>query len=155
MLDSRQLGPAPFPRPPTKLCRACNVEKDESEFYRRVASRDGLQSSCKPCERARRVMFNTRSPGVQAERQRAYYWKNHEEVKRRMRAYHRSDPLRYSAHGAVSRAIKTGLLTRRSCEICGSPRTDAHHDSYAQEDWLVVRWLCRSHHIAHHRKGNQ
>jgi sterol desaturase/sphingolipid hydroxylase (fatty acid hydroxylase superfamily) len=47
-------------------------------------------------------------------------------------------------------AIKTGKLIRLPCEICGAPKTDAHHDDYAKP--LEIRWLCRSHHREHHAK---
>ena len=51
------------------------------------------------------------------------------------------------AHGAVARAV----LRRGPCEACGATvGVDAHHDDYAKP--LDVRWLCRPHHIAHHRE---
>jgi hypothetical protein len=48
-------------------------------------------------------------------------------------------------------ALKNGKLTRQPCEVCGDPKTDAHHDDYSQP--LAVRWLCRSHHRKLHRGG--
>lgn len=55
------------------------------------------------------------------------------------------------AHDAVSRAVKTGKLTQLSCEECGKIPSEAHHHKgYATENWLEVKWLCRSHHkLAH------
>jgi hypothetical protein len=52
------------------------------------------------------------------------------------------------AWATVTRAIKAGELVRRPCEICGSDKSQAHHDDYAQP--LDIRWLCRSHHKKHH-----
>ena len=54
------------------------------------------------------------------------------------------------AHDAVAAAIANGSLLRMPCEQCGAIRVDAHHDDYAKP--LDVRWLCRRHHLAHHRK---
>ena len=48
----------------------------------------------------------------------------------------------------VGRAIKLGILVRGSCEVCGDPKTDGHHDDYTKP--LQVRWLCRKHHAAAH-----
>jgi len=50
------------------------------------------------------------------------------------------------AHAAVRVALRQGTLKRGRCEVCGSFRVDAHHDSYLPEDWLRVRWRCRRHH---------
>lgn len=35
-----------------KLCKACNTEKPESEFYRDSSRHDGLNWRCKPCHKA-------------------------------------------------------------------------------------------------------
>lgn len=50
----------------------------------------------------------------------------------------------------VHRALRSGELVRSACEICGSEKSDAHHDDYAAP--LDVRWLCRAHHKQHHAK---
>lgn len=51
----------------------------------------------------------------------------------------------------VEWAIATGRLVRQPCEKCGATKVDAHHDDYSKP--LDVRWLCRKHHLEHHR-GN-
>ena len=51
------------------------------------------------------------------------------------------------------RAIAQGRLMRQPCEVCGSiERIDAHHDDYSKP--LVIRWLCKKHHIEHHKNNN-
>lgn len=56
------------------------------------------------------------------------------------------------ARWAVWRAIRSGKLKRRPCEVCGVLRAHAHHDDYLKP--LKVRWLCRQHHEdAHHRQA--
>lgn len=44
----------------------------------------------------------------------------------------------------VARAIRTGVLIRKKCAICGKEKTDAHHKDYSKP--LDVIWLCRTHH---------
>lgn len=58
---------------------------------------------------------------------------------------------KYRAHLAVQRGLNNGGLVRQACEVCGDPRTDAHHDDYSAP--LEVRWLCRQHHIRLHHGG--
>lgn len=36
----------------TKTCTLCRQQKPASEFYKKASGRDGLQSSCKACDRA-------------------------------------------------------------------------------------------------------
>lgn len=65
----------------------------------------------------------------------------------RYRARH---PERVAAHRAVLNAKRRGRLKPKPCEVCGSTEAiEAHHDDYQKP--LVVRWLCRKHHRAHHR----
>jgi hypothetical protein len=48
--------------------------------------------------------------------------------------------------------LRRGKIERGACEIdgCLSP-AEMHHDDYA--DPLRVRWFCRSHHVAFHRRA--
>lgn len=53
------------------------------------------------------------------------------------------------AHSIVARAIKTGLIIRKPCQMCGETKNiHAHHDDYKQP--LNVMWLCPMHHKARH-----
>lgn len=68
------------------------------------------------------------------------------------RAYAAAHPERAEAYKAVRKALRAGHLTRQPCEVCGFHKTHAHHDSYDPQDRLKVRWLCLTHHAAHHRE---
>ena len=61
-----------------------------------------------------------------------------------------SHPKELWAHAALRSAIRKGLISRGGCEVCGAEETDGHHDDYDRP--LDVRWLCRLHHRAVHRK---
>jgi hypothetical protein len=61
-----------------------------------------------------------------------------------------SEAVKGDARRAVARALRSGALQPQACEMCGHHRVEAHHDSYAEDDWLTVRWLCKQHHAAEH-----
>ena len=56
------------------------------------------------------------------------------------------------AHKLTQAAIKDGRLVRQPCEICGDPRSHAHHPDYDQP--LNVQWLCNRHHTQLHAALN-
>jgi hypothetical protein len=47
-------------------------------------------------------------------------------------------------------AVRTGKLVRKPCEVCGAEKVEAHHRDY--RDHLNVKWLCRKHHRAEHKR---
>lgn len=71
----------------------------------------------------------------------------------RQQIWRKRYPKRYLAHLTVQNAMRLGLIKRKPCEVCGDPKTDAHHDSYSSDRLLDVRFLCRRHHKQHHAKG--
>jgi hypothetical protein len=56
---------------------------------------------------------------------------------------------RFFARAQVKNAIKSGLLIKHPCEVCGDV-AQAHHDNYDKP--LDVRWLCLDHHREFHKK---
>ena len=54
------------------------------------------------------------------------------------------NPVAYWCHLATASALKRGIIERQVCEICGDPKTDAHHESHLEP--LRIRWTCRRHH---------
>lgn len=73
------------------------------------------------------------------------------QAQRRKEWLERVGPEVLSAHKKTEWAIASGKLVRQPCEKCGATKVDAHHDDYSRP--LDVRWLCRSHHLEHHRAG--
>ena len=132
----------------TKLCRKCGIEKATGQFFRHKKNKDGLQAYCKKCtgERAKKyrrssaeAMKKFRASAKGKEWIRAY--------KKRFRLIHAD---KQKAHQRVTWARHTGKLIPQPCEVCGATdRLEAHHDDYSKP--MVVRWLCRPHHVAHHQ----
>ncbi|TJW49395.1 MAG: hypothetical protein E5X65_33900 [Mesorhizobium sp.] len=112
------------------------------------------QNECPACKRERQNAINARRD-LSAHAKARYA---QPEVKAAYRAYHerkKADPeyrLKRSARRKVSTEIEAGRLKRNPCEICGSPKTDAHHNDYHRP--LEVRWLCRLHHFQEEHRAN-
>jgi hypothetical protein len=79
----------------------------------------------------------------------AWVEKNRERVKELKRDWYEKNPLRHSAREKYRGALRSGLLVRQPCEVCGDEKVDGHHDDYTKP--LEVRWLCRKHHLEYHR----
>lgn len=63
-------------------------------------------------------------------------------------------PKRKYARDAVYRALKKGIISKpESCEDCGkeTENLQAHHESYEEDAWLDVTWLC----LKCHRKWDK
>jgi len=58
-------------------------------------------------------------------------------------------PEKYLARLLMTKAIRRGDLVKQPCEVCGSEEVEGHHDDYSKP--LAVRWLCKTHHIEHHK----
>ena len=69
----------------------------------------------------------------------------------RQQQWQKKNPQKRWAHNALRSALKLGLVERQPCEVCGEVQTDGHHEDYDRP--ADVRWLCRLHHMAAHRKA--
>lgn len=54
------------------------------------------------------------------------------------------------AQKRTRRALMRGDITKSPCEVCGSEKSEAHHDDYNKP--LEVRWLCKYHHNWLHKQ---
>lgn len=110
---------------------------------------------CFKCRRAAYMREWYRRPGnaeAQRQSQKESRLRRIEEVRAydRARGFRVYDEEKVAARRAVKVAVLAGLLVRQPCEVCGDPQTDGHHEDYGRP--LDVRWLCRPHHLALHRK---
>ena len=53
-------------------------------------------------------------------------------------------PEKYKCRSICRQAIRSGKLERKSCEVCGDQKSEAHHEDYTKP--FTVIWLCRFHH---------
>lgn len=66
----------------------------------------------------------------------------------RQEAWRKRNPLADWAHYATRSATRRNIIQKQPCEVCGDTASEAHHPDYSQP--LLVVWLCRAHHKAHH-----
>jgi hypothetical protein len=127
----------------------------------------GNNYRCSPCRkqynaewRVKRKLEGKSGSGAKMPRdyhrayEAAYFSKDENRARRNalMRSYAKSPDLRprHEARWLVRRAINSGRLNRKPCEVCGETKSHAHHDDYSRP--LDVRWLCPTHHREHHAK---
>jgi hypothetical protein len=147
-----------------KTCFKCSRQLPLSEFYAHRQMADGHLNKCKDCARADAVKHAeilAADPDrweLELERHRIKSRKYREEgrkkpipkaVKRAVARRHlQKYPERHFARRALAAAVKSGLLKRQPCEVCGNADSEAHHDDYSKP--LDVMWLCPKHHAERH-----
>ena len=120
------------------VCQLCGLEFDAIESEVRRGGGKFCSRNCQRAYQARKNAEAMRTDLTRAERTCRWRSTVPQEV--------------HAAHDAVEVAIANGSLVRKPCEKCGAVRVDAHHDDYSRP--LDVRWLCRGHHLEHHRSGS-
>jgi hypothetical protein len=148
-----------------KPCIECKVVKPLSEYYKHPQMADGTVGVCKECHKARMIKRSRNNPAVQAyERERAKTPKRRELNKRIQKQWlidnpekvnidRVRNPHKYRARMAVGNALRSGLLVKGECEVCGSSKVTAHHADYDKP--LEVVWLCHQHHSDLHPKWHR
>lgn len=102
-----------------KLCRKCKQNKPETEF--RKASWGGLQSWCKTCESEYQRTIYMINPAKQRQRRANYMAKYRDKYNESRRANRTEIYISECARKyRSSKAVIRELLSRGSCEICGS-----------------------------------
>lgn len=113
----------------TKQCCHCRNIKPLSEFWKDSSSKQGVDSTCKTCRKARINRVRT------ANNQKNYTLRNRAKQATRV---------------LVSKLLKEGSLVKESCFLCNAPETVAHHLQYDYPDKVV--WLCPPHHNEVHHE---
>jgi len=70
-----------------KLCIKCNIEKIESEFYKRSDIKDGLRKECKLCTNLKTSNYRINNKNKILEYSKKYYYNNSKKVIQRTYTY--------------------------------------------------------------------
>ena len=91
-----------------KVCSKCRRQLNVSEFHLDRRKRDGYCNHCKSCKKTARQKFKAENAGLLADRERAHYAANSEQIRARRVAAYWSNPeaARESARGAYLRDIE-------------------------------------------------
>lgn len=129
-----------------KTCIKCGLTKPLEEFYIDKRNGDKRRGACKMCVKAQ-VRANYRGKKAyfqEYDRRRNSDPHRKEASAKRYRKLREAHPEKVKAYDAVHRAVKSGVLIKGPCEICGSKKVQAHHEDYSKP--LDVIWLCSLHH---------
>lgn len=145
------------------LCSKCGVEFEQSSYQKKA--RNCICLACKRiydrAYRKKRIdagnpLISGRVPYEQR-KESQYHYARKDHVKRRvneLQKVYRNDinkRWKHQARWALNKAVKSGVVIRGTCEVCGDNKVDAHHDDYTKP--LSVRWMCRKHHAEHHKNN--
>ena len=163
----------------TKRCGKCHADKIFAEFSKTKRNHDGHQRYCKACckqykrdnweklaayqkkfysENAQELSIKNRLRAIEYRRKVNLDPEKKARLAEQRRISARNHvikfPAKIAARKAVMKAINSGVIVRPdACSECGKlGKIEAHHDSYAPEHRLNVRWFCRQCHATHHRK---
>jgi hypothetical protein len=133
----------------TKKCFKCQKLKPLDEFYKHSQMADGYLNKCKLCTKkdVKRRYYDPEAivKIVAYERERARDPARKAKALTYQKRRRARFPEKNIARGAVNNAIRKGRLQRLPCEVCGVPKSEAHHTDYLKP--LDVKWLCRKHHL--------
>jgi len=139
---------------PYKKCFKCGKRKDLNDFYAHPQMADGHLGKCKSCTKRdvhkRYDSQEGRTKVVAYEKQRALSPERRKKALEYQRKRRAKNPRKNKARQAVSNAVRDGRLVKLPCQVCGSPKSQAHHPDYRSP--LKVVWLCFKHHREIHNQ---
>jgi hypothetical protein len=86
-----------------KICSKCNIEKDDTDFYRR---RD---KQCKTCDKERIKLYRQNNPEKLKEKSKLYRQNNSKKLKEKDKLYYQNNPEKFMIKEALRRAKEKQL----------------------------------------------
>ena len=138
-----------------KRCTHCLKIKPITEFYDHYHYKYSLCKSCesiygKKKEKKRKIfrMATAARWYRNHKKSRLEYikkWRDSDIGKEYRRKEYQRNIVKHKARIELRKAVKSGLIIKRPCVICGIDKTEAHHEDYSKP--LQVIWLCRNDHF--------
>lgn len=111
-----------------------NRKKDECSSCRGRIETNRVASCQKFCKECQRIYLNKY-------RQSKNYLRVGKDTKKK-----------HYARTYANTYLKRGKIEKLPCIVCGDNKVEMHHDNYNKP--LEIKWLCRKHHMEHHKKVN-
>ena len=134
-----------------KKCTKCLVEKDESNFYIRRASVDGLAPRCKCCDRVVRAAHYEKNWERERGVRERWIRDNKDAHRAAQRKYLAKNKKKKQANQKINNGIRDGKVKRPdTCDDCGKTcKPQGHHEDYDKP--LDVVWVCTRCHGKRHQ----
>lgn len=136
-----------------KLCFKCKVELPITEFYRHGRMKDGHLNKCKQCTKrdVSKHYVDNREKISEYERKRSAAEHRKSKALIYQRNRRSASPEKNRARQMVSRCVRSGILKKTPCSLCGNENVQAHHADYSKP--LDVVWVCfKCHREAFHNQ---
>lgn len=148
-----------------KICTDCFILKNPEDFVVSSTCKDGLSYKCRSClsdykkeyrnlnSEKLKELDKRRSNLPHRELARAEYAKTDrgkQASKRAAKTWKTNNLLKFRAQDKLRKAVKSGKVQKLPCEVCGSERSQGHHEDYTKP--LDVVWYCHRHHIDRHKE---
>lgn len=131
------------------MCRSSRAKKWRIETGRSTRVNSGL---C-PCGAQRgenQPRFCLPCKAEDSRKWRAAIRLPEEEFQRLRKERREKAAFKRSVRKITEDCIRIGLVVKQPCEVCKiEENVEAHHDDYNKP--MDIRWLCRSHHLEHHK----
>jgi hypothetical protein len=109
-----------------KVCTACLLSKDRSEFHVRRASKDGLRTTCKPCTADIKAEYHKKNSSKIIEKVRLWRRNNRERKNENSRKHSRKYDLKKHYGMSLEDYDRMLLIQNGRCAICSkAPRNSS------------------------------
>jgi hypothetical protein len=138
-------------------CGHCREWKRRSGFQNLYSRLNGLAPICRVCCANKDRRDHATNPEKARAANKRWRQANKEQRLEYFDQYRFFHKDRLNARRYAKEAIGRGDIIRPlNCECCGNPcLPDAHHDSYDQDRWLVVTFMCKPCHGWTHAKRRE
>lgn len=125
-----------------KTCFKCGQQKERSEFYAHPRMADGLLGKCKECAKRDVHLNRLDNPERLSSYERSRYQNpaRKKTVSESIKRQRQRNPQKSWCRQRTARAVKSGILKKTPCCVCGAEKVQAHHEDYSKP--LEVKWMC-------------
>lgn len=127
-----------------KPCATCKIFKLKDKFADRKSTSDSLMYSCRECTNKRQDDNTKKRYALHPEKHAKSLKRNRDRMARiredpnhiehdntkSVKKYTEDHPDRNRIHARISYHIRKGNLIKLPCAVCGSEKSEAHHEDY-------------------------